>query len=121
MGEGDDAAVAPLPLLPVTSAGDGVVLAGSVAGAGLVVVVVPVELRLFQLAMALPLELMLTTRISDVPILRLADHRCARMKRHRQYSVKHRQTAEGEAVQPLPIIQRQTPKPPDTEITCPVT
>ena len=62
IGAPDDGAA----LLPVVSLGL-VVAVGSVAVVEPEVPVVPVEFLLFQLAMALALELMLTTRISDVP------------------------------------------------------
>ena len=64
IGAADDGAA----LLPVVSLGL-VVAVGSVAVVEpeVPVVVVPVEFLLFQLAMALAFELMLTTRISDVP------------------------------------------------------
>ena len=62
IGAADDGAA----LLPVVSLGL-VVAVGSVAVIEPEVPVVPVEFLLFQLAMALALELMLTTSISDVP------------------------------------------------------
>ena len=62
IGVADDGAA----LLPVVSLGL-VVAVGSVAVVEPEVPVVPVEFLLFQLAMALAFELMLTTRISDVP------------------------------------------------------
>ena len=62
IGAADDGAA----LLPVVSLGL-VVAVGSVAVVEPEVPVVPVEFLLFQLAMALAFELMLTTRISDVP------------------------------------------------------
>ena len=62
IGATDDGAA----LLPVVSLGL-VVAVGSVAVVEPEVPVVPVEFLLFQLAMALAFELMLTTRISDVP------------------------------------------------------
>ena len=61
-GAADDGAA----LLPVVSLGL-VVAVGSVAVVEPEVPVVPVEFLLFQLAIALAFELMLTTRISDVP------------------------------------------------------
>ena len=62
IGAADDGAA----LLPVVSLGL-VVAVGSVAVVEPEVPVVPVEFLLFQLAIALAFELMLTTRISDVP------------------------------------------------------
>lgn len=62
IGAGDDGAT----LLLAGSLGAGVA-DGSVAVVEPELLVVPVEFLLFQLAMALAFELMLTTQISDVP------------------------------------------------------